>query len=337
MPGGSSTDGKGDALRSSPEPREPAGDNEAGVTHPDTTSPQGGVISPLLCNIYLHEVLDKWWAQEALPRLRGRAFMVRYADDFVVVFSDRADADRVHRVLSKRFARFGLTLHPEKTRLIRYRRPRRDGSGPKPGSFDFLGFTHHWARSRRGFWVPKRKTAKGRLRRALRALNQWMRRARHLPVAEQARIIGQKLRGHYAYYGIRGNSAAIGRFYFEARRLWYKWLCRRSQRAAMTWPAFRRLARRHPLPRPGRTATSTGEPVTRGAECVNCASSDLWGAGRGNPPGLPDIPAPQLPRARDGAECPEAHGAPWHGARQVPASRSKPQRMGRQRGDPRQV
>jgi len=223
---------------------------EGRVTHPDAGSPQGGVISPLLSNIYLHEVLDKWWSQEVLPRLRGRAFLVRYADDFVVVFSDRADAERVYRILPQRFARFGLTLHPEKTRLIQFRRPRRDGSGPRPGSFDFLGFTHYWARSRRGSWIPKQKTAKGRFSRALRALNLWMRRARHLPVAEQARILGYKLKGHYSYYGIRGNSGAIARFAYEARCLWRKWLSRRSQRALVTWPAFNRLLRHHPLPPP---------------------------------------------------------------------------------------
>ncbi len=223
---------------------------EGRVHHPKTGSPQGGVISPLISNIYLHEVLDKWWVQDVLPRLQGQAFMVRYADDFVMVFSDKQDALRVRKVLDLRFARFGLTVHPEKTRLVRYQCPRRDGSEPGPGSFDFLGFTHHWARSRRGFWVPKRKTAKGRFSRALRVLNQWMRRARHLPVVEQARILGSKLRGHYAYYGIRGNSAAISRFSYEARRLWRKWLSRRSQQSLVTWPAFNRLLQRHPLPPP---------------------------------------------------------------------------------------
>lgn len=221
---------------------------EGRVSHPETGSPQGGVISPLLANIYLHEVLDAWWAQDVLPRLRGRAFLIRYADDVVMVFSEHEDALRVREVLPKRLARFGLTMHAEKTRLVRFRRPRRDGSDGKPGSFDFLGFTHYWGRSRRGRWVPKRKTAKGRLSRALRALNQWIRRARHLPVSEQARILGSKLRGHYAYYGIRGNARGIGCFAREARRLWLKWLCRRSQRARMTWPTFKGLLRRHPLP-----------------------------------------------------------------------------------------
>jgi group II intron reverse transcriptase/maturase len=226
-----------------------AGVMEGGVVyHPETGSPQGGVISPVLSNIYLHEVIDKWWVKDVLPRLRCRAFMVRYADDLVMVFSDREDAMRVQRVLPKRVERFGLTLHPEKTRLIAFRRPRRDGSGPKPGSFDFLGFTHYWGRSRKGRPTLKRKTAKDRVSRAHKALNQWMKRARHVPLAKQAKTLGLKLAGHYNYYGIRGNSEAINRFAYEARRLWRKWLGRRSQRARMTWEKFNRLLRKYPLP-----------------------------------------------------------------------------------------
>ncbi|MBU1235149.1 MAG: group II intron reverse transcriptase/maturase [Proteobacteria bacterium] len=234
-----------------------AGVLEGGVVdRPDTGTPQGGVISPLLANIYLHEALDKWWVRDVVPRLRGKAFLVRYADDFVVVFSDRRDAERVAEVLPKRLARFGLTLHPEKTRLVPFRRPPSGDGGEKPGSFDFLGFTHYWGRSRRGAWLPMRKTSKDRLSRALRGLNAWMSRARHLPVKEQARTLGAKLQGHFNYYGIRGNSKAISRFRYWARRLWRKWLSRRSQRrSAMKWEKFARLERRHPLPparlRPG--------------------------------------------------------------------------------------
>jgi len=226
-----------------------AGVQEEGVVyHPDAGTPQGGVISPILSNIYLHEVLDKWWVEEVLPRLRGRAFMVRFADDFVMVFSDHEDALRVHAVLPKRFERFGLAIHPEKTRLVRFRRPRRDGGGPKPGSFDFLGFTHYWGRSRRGKRILKRKTAKGRFSRGLKAINAWARRARHVPIAKQAATLGAKLRGHFNYYGLRGNSSSINRFAYEVRRLWKKWLGRRSQRARMTWEKFNRLLRRYPLP-----------------------------------------------------------------------------------------
>ena len=226
---------------------------DGAVRHSRTGCPQGGVISPLLSNLYLHEVIDKWWVEDVLPRMRGRAFMVRYADDLVMVFSDRGDAERVQEVLPQRVARFGLTLHPEKTRLVRFRRPRRDGGGPSSGSFDFLGFTHYWSRSRRGRWVPKRKTAKGRFSRGLSALNEWMRRVRHRPVGEQAKGLSRKLAGHFNYYGIRGNSAAISRFAYEARRRWWKWLGRRSQRARLDWPKFNRLLQRYPLP-PARLA-----------------------------------------------------------------------------------
>lgn len=226
-----------------------AGVLEGGVvTHLDKGTPQGGVISPLLANIYLHEVLDRWWAKMVTPRLRGRAFLVRYADDFVIVFSDRRDALRVQEVLPKRFARFGLTVHPGKTKLIRFERPRHDHSGPRPGSFNFLGFTHYWGRSRRGKWIPKRKTAKDRLARGLRRISEWMRRARHLPIAVQATTLRAKLRGHFQYYGIRGNSSSLSSFQYRVLHLWRKWLSRRSNKATLTWEAFLRLLARYPLP-----------------------------------------------------------------------------------------
>ena len=208
------------------------------------------MISPILANVYLHYVLDQWWSETVLPRLRGRASLVRYADDAVLVFSDKRYAERVHAVLPKRFARFGLTVHPEKTRLVSFCRPRQDGGGPRPGSFDFLGFTHYWARSRKGRWVPKRKTASKRFSRSLRAVNQEMRRVRHASIQEQSRILGQMLRGFNAYYGIRGNSRALSAFLHEARSRWKKWLSRRSHKAWVTWEAFDRMARRFPLPRP---------------------------------------------------------------------------------------
>lgn len=228
-----------------------AGVLEGGIVHhAERGTTQGGVISPLLANIYLHEVLDLWWVQEVLPRLRGKALLVRYADDFVVVFTDHADALRVQEVLPKRFARFGLTLHPTKTRLVPFRMKKEGSDEPPPGSFDFLGFTHYWGRSRWGTPAILRKTAASRFSRSLKALNQWMRGARHFPVAAQAKTLAQKLRGHFGYYGITGNSGAIARFAYEARRLWQKWLSRRSQRAYMTFEAFNRLLGRYPLPPP---------------------------------------------------------------------------------------
>jgi len=228
-----------------------AGVLEGGSVHQmDRGTPQGGVISPLLANIYLHEVLDVWWVQDVLPRLRGKACLIRYADDFVVVLADHSDALRVQEVLPKRFARFGLTLHPTKTRLVPFRMSRKGSDQPPPGSFDFLGFTHYWGRSRWGSPAIMRKTASSRFSRAIKALNLWMRQARHDPVQAQAGTLAQKLRGHFGYYGIRGNSRGIGRFAYTAKLLWKKWLSRRSQRAYMTWEAFNRLLARYPLPPP---------------------------------------------------------------------------------------
>lgn len=232
-----------------------AGVLEEGVmTHPETGTPQGGVISPLLANIYLHEVLDRWFTHAVVPCLRGHAFLVRYADDAVLVFAQEQDARRVLKVLPKRFARFGLSLHPEKTRLVRFYRPprSRERRMPEraggPGTFDLLGFTHHWARSWRGSWVLRRQTARDRMRRSLERISAWCRRYRHQPVRWQHQHLATKLRGHYAYYGITGNSRRLCRFRYEAQRVWRKWLARRSQRTQMPWERFHRLLERYPLP-----------------------------------------------------------------------------------------
>jgi len=222
-----------------------------------TTSgtPQGGVISPLLANIYLHEALDLWFEQTVRPRLHGPSFMIRYADDAVLSFKKEEDARRTLSVLGKRLARYGLTLHPEKTRLIRFTRPPWGGGGGptpprKPETLDFLGFTHHWGRSRKGRWIVKRRTSRSRLSRALRDLARWCRGNRHLPVREQHRLLSLKLRGHYSYYGMTGNGDSIAAYHHFAQRIWRKWLDRRSQRAAMNWEKFNRLLERYPLPRP---------------------------------------------------------------------------------------
>jgi group II intron reverse transcriptase/maturase len=219
------------------------------VTHPGTGTPQGGVVSPILMNIYLHEVLDKWFVTEVKPRLSQEGYLVRYADDAVMVFYSKADAERVLSVLPKRFGRFALTLHPDKTKLVRFTRPGPGGKGGRshPGTFDFLGFCHYWARARNGKWVVKRKTAKDRFSRALKRISQWCRINRHLPVKEQHAILHRKLRGHSQYYYIRGNSSSVARFYYKARVIWRKWLNRRSQKARMTWARFARLCKRYPI------------------------------------------------------------------------------------------
>jgi len=190
---------------------------EDGVVHRSHKgSPQGGVISPLLANVYLHEVLDLWFEHEVKPRLRGRAELVRYADDVVIVFKREDDAHRVLDVLPKRLGKFGLQLHAEKTRLVRFispgREPRDRKGGGGPGSFDFLGFTHHWAKSKKGNDVVKKKTAKDRLNRSLRRVALWCRRNRHLPVKDQVVMLRQMMRGHYGYYGVTGNGRSLSAF-----------------------------------------------------------------------------------------------------------------------------
>jgi len=228
---------------------------EGRLTRPETGSPQGGVISPILSNIYLHEVLDLWFEETVKPRLKGRAFMVRFADDFVLVFALESDARRVFDVLPKRFGKYGLTLHPEKTRLVRFCRPcssgagkGRDAQGESPGTFDLLGFRHFWSRSRRGFWVIKQQTMPSRFTRALRRFAEWCRRNRHRPITEQRSEIVLKLQGHYAYYGITGNSVALDRFRHAVLCCWRKWLHRRSQRSLMTWATFNKLLEHHKVP-----------------------------------------------------------------------------------------
>jgi hypothetical protein len=208
------------------------------------------VVSPLLSNLYLHEVLDVWFEHEVKPRLRGRAFAIRYADDASLVFEREEDARRVLAVLAKRFAKYGLRLHPEKTRLVDFRSPpRAGGSGSQSErSFELLGFTHFWGRSRKGRWVVKRKTAKDRFSRALRAVGRWCRGNRHWRLRDQQLALSRKLQGHYAYYGITGNSRALVRFRYEVERLWRKWLGRRSWHGRMTWERFDRLRAAHPLP-----------------------------------------------------------------------------------------
>jgi RNA-directed DNA polymerase len=224
------------------------------VTHPEQGSPQGGVVSPLLSNAFLHYVLDDWFEREVQPRLKGQSFLIRYADDLVMGFSREEDARRVMEVLPKRFEKYGLTLHPQKTRLVPFERPSDRPERPGPpertpaGTFDLLGFTHYWGRSRHGYWVVKRKTSKSRISRGLKALAQWLRKERHRELADQHRTLSQKLRGHFAYYGITGNADALKRFRRGAIGLWRKWLSRRNRDGPIAWDTMYRLLARYPLP-----------------------------------------------------------------------------------------
>jgi group II intron reverse transcriptase/maturase len=232
-----------------------AGVLEDGVlTIPDDGTPQGGVISPLLANIFLHYVLDEWFEKDVRPRLRGEAFLIRYADDFVIGTAREDDARRIMEVLPKRMSKYGLTVHPEKTRLVRFQPFQADDSEteerdqPEPRTFDFLGFTHYWGRSRQGTWVVKRKTAKSRLKRALATLTEWCRKNLHLPIREQHQKLTQMLRGHYGYYGIIGNSACLRKVREATRRIWRHNLSRRRRGSQMSWVTFARLEKRYSLP-----------------------------------------------------------------------------------------
>jgi group II intron reverse transcriptase/maturase len=227
---------------------------DGNLTFPEAGTPQGGVVSPLLANVYLHYVLDVWFEREVKPRLKGRAYLIRYADDFVIGFACEEDARRVLAVLPKRFGKYGLTLHPDKTRLVPFQRPTQasppsgSSGAAVPRSFDLLGFTHFWGRSRRGTWVVKRQTAQGRLSRALTTIAQWCRLNRHQPLPVQHQTLSQKLRGHFAYFGITGNSFALCRFRAAVVHIWKKWLSRRRRRGFLSWAVFERLLRRYRLP-----------------------------------------------------------------------------------------
>jgi group II intron reverse transcriptase/maturase len=230
---------------------------EGNLTYPEAGTPQGGVISPLLANVYLHYVLDVWFEDEVKPRLKGRAFLVRYADDFVMGFACEEDARRVLDVLPKRFGKYGLTIHPDKTRLVPFVRPAHrptptgDQKEPPPGSFDFLGFTHFWSRSKKGFWVVKRKTAGSRFQRALGKIARWCQLNRHLPIGVQHQTLWQKLRGHFQYYGgVIGNGRSLWCFRDRVQDLWRKWLSRRSGKARLSWAGMAELLKRYVLPTP---------------------------------------------------------------------------------------
>lgn len=228
------------------------------ITHPDSGSPQGGVISPILANIFLHEVLDVWFEQQVRPRLRGRVKLIRYADDAVMLFEFEDDAKRVMEVLPKRFEQYRLTLHPDKTRLVPFKRPDRvrprrddDEIDPPNGpvSFDFLGFTIHWGKSLAGKWVVRERTAKDRFRRALQRIAEWCGLYRHAPLDVQQKALSAKLRGHYSYYGRIGNRGRLWDFLGVVVRAWWRGLRRRSQRG-FSWEVMHRLLRRYPLPPP---------------------------------------------------------------------------------------
>lgn len=222
------------------------------LKNPETGTPQGGVISPLLANIFLHHVLDEWYDKEIKPRLKGRSFLIRFADDFIIGCELETDARRIMAVLPKRFARFSLTVHPEKTKLVDFNAPEsRTGSDKEKHTFDFLGFTHYWGKSRQGNWVIKRKTAAKCVRRSMTAIWQWCREHNHYELPEQYRALRVKLWGHYQYYGIIGNYKMLEVVYEQVLKSWRHWLGRRTRNGYITAEVFgEKILKAFPLPAP---------------------------------------------------------------------------------------
>jgi len=227
---------------------------EGQLVLPEQGTPQGGNLSPVLANLFLHYVLDLWFEKKLKPQVRGVCRLVRYADDFVCMVQDEQDAQYLEQAMRERFTQFGLQLHPDKTRVIRMDRKGQNGhrrEGHESRTFDFLGFTHYGGQSRKGRPVLCRKTSAKRMRRALKELNAWLKSIRNRTrVRDWWPILQSKLRGHYQYYGISGNSRSLSRFGYIAVRLVFKWLNRRSQRASFSWAGFGEYLKYYPLPRP---------------------------------------------------------------------------------------
>ena len=215
-------------------------------------TPQGGSISVLLSNLYLHYVLDLWFERVVKPRLQGEAYLVRYIDDFVVCFQYRADALHFQEELGKRLGKFNLTLEPSKTKLVEFGRFAQQHAHKhnrkRPETIYFLGFTLYCTRNRKGNFLVGMRTEKSRLRRSLANLQEKMRRMRHLPLSEQVSNLNQALRGHYAYYGIAGNFQSLQKIYQRTEGYWHKMLCSRSRAGYIPWSVFHKIRGNYSAP-----------------------------------------------------------------------------------------
>ncbi len=220
------------------------------LSYPESGTPQGGVISPLLANIFLHQscVIDDWFVRQVQPLLSRRSFILRFADDFNIGCELKSDAEKILEALEKRLERFKLSLNKEKTKLVLFARPG-IGNCKGKGTFDFLGFTFYWGRSRRGKWVIKKRTSRKRKTRFLKLLWEWCRRNRHEPISFQHLRLCQKLRGYYQYFGVRSNYESIYAVYVCTKKFWRHWLSRRSRKGGMTWDKFDKFLKKYPLPR----------------------------------------------------------------------------------------
>ena len=232
-------------------------DTDGQVLHPVTGTPQGGTVSPILANVFLHYVLDLWFEKVVKQHCRGEACLIRYADDFVCAFEVQADAERFYKVLGQRLEKFGLELAAAKTRMIPFSRDRAAGRT----SFEFLGCEFRWGKDRKGKEHLKRRTARKKLRTSLKRFTAWCKEHRHLRLPVLFQRLNAKLRGYYNYYGVHGNAASLKEFFNKAMRILLKWLNRRSQRHSYTWPGYTAVLERFQVARP----RIVGRPKTRQA------------------------------------------------------------------------
>ena len=239
-------------------------DTDGKVLHPETGSPQGGVISPILANVYLHNVLDKWFQNDVIPHCSGKAILIRFADDFVCAFEKLGDAERFYAVLGKRLGKYGLELSAEKTRIIPFSRSIQRGKT----SFDFLGFEFRWGKDRKGKPHIMKRTAPKRLRKSLERFKEWCKKSRNLRLPELFKLLNSKLRGYYQYYGVIGNYRSLQQFYYRVTLLLMKYLNRRSQRPSYNWAEFSQVLEQfgiekpHIVKRPKRYRKPSAEPIT---------------------------------------------------------------------------
>ena len=216
------------------------------VEHPESGTPQGGSVSPVLANVYLHYVLNLWFERRVRKSNRGSCELFRFADDFVGAFAYRHEAEAFERALKERLEKFGLEVAPDKTKTLRFGR----GGGDHNARFDFLGFEFRWENSRAGKPIVKRRTARKKLRSAVENFTEWIKTHRHRKLRELMKTVAAKHRGHWNYYGLIGNSQSLSQFRTLSCQILFKWLNRRSQRRSLTWLAFNRLLERHQVPLP---------------------------------------------------------------------------------------
>lgn len=233
------------------------------IEHPESGTPQGGVISPVLANVYLHYVLDLWFERVVRKHNRGQSRLFRFADDFVCCFDYRHETEAFQKMLKERLEKFGLELAPDKTHLLRFGRR----AGRHNGRFDFLGFEFSWGKSRtRGHPTVQRRTSRKKLRATVARFTEWIRENRHTRISRLMQTLAAKYRGYWNYYGIIGNAKSLGRYYYETNRILFKWLNRRSQKRSYTWRAFYRLLHRFRVPPPHITETARWMGLPRRAD-----------------------------------------------------------------------